>query len=304
MNNLTPKEIKAIFLVHNKADYRNVSQLKDSFKIIQQRKILQSSKALRYKKRLALLCKGKKDYSCVFCKDKKTQGKGVICPWCENLLTNLLNGERIDEKIIKNRIKERKSQAVSNALSLSKGLGILAVILSVLMLAGTVYMLFTSWATYDELCNKALMIPQVSEYLTDKSAKPVESSGEELFGYIGASYDTLSKKLGESTTMIGDNIRYFETAGASVIINSDTSVIEYIDIDGTGSMPVTLMGITNGMMKEDVLNTLYLLGLQEPSAVSGSTYEYYFRNEDETSSVVMSVTFVNDIVTLVSAQLR
>ena len=239
-----------------------------------------------------------------FVRTKKTQGKGVICPWCEDLLTNLLNGERIDEKIIKNRIKERKSQAVSTALSLSKGLGILAVILSVLMLAGTVYMLFTSWATYDELCNKALMIPQVSEYLTDKSAKPVESSGEELFGYIGASYDTLSKKLGESTTMIGDNIRYFEAAGASVIINSDTSVIEYIDIDGTGSMPVTLMGITNGMMKEDVLNTLYLLGLQEPSAVSGSTYEYYFRNEDETSSVVMSVTFVNDIVTLVSAQLR
>lgn len=304
MNNLTPKEIKAIFLIHDKVDYKNIRQVNDSLQIIKQRKILKSAKALRYKKRLALLCKGQKKYSCVFCKDKAPDGKGVICPECAKLLNRLWAGEEIDEGIIKSRIKERKAKAASEALSLSKGLGIFAVILSVLMLGGSVYMLFTSWAAYDDLCTKAALIPQVNELLTDRSAKSVESTGEELFGYVGASLETLSNAIGESTTMIGENIRYFDAADVSVIVNSDTSVIEYIDIDGKGSIVATLMGITYGMTEEEATSILNALGLAEPSAVNGSTLEYYFMNEDETDSVTLSVTFANGYVTLVSATLQ
>ena len=304
MNNLTPKEIKAIFLVHNKADYKNVRQINESLKIIKQRKILQSAKALQYKKRLALLCKGKEDYSCVFCKEKNPEGKGVICPECEELLNKLLNGEQIDENLIKDKIKNRKVAKLSKALSLPRGKAIIAVVFSILLLAGSVYLLFSSWATYDDLYQKAMMIPSLNAKQVDMSAKEVKSQGEELFGYIGTKIDNLNNILGESSPMIGENIRYFDAAKVSVVYNTETSMVEYIDIDGLSEVNATLMGVGYGMNRMQAIDTLANVGITEPSSVSDSTYEYYFTDPTETNEVTLAVTFSEDVVTLVSATLK
>lgn len=301
MNNLTTKEINAIFLVHNKADYRNINQIKESLKIIEQRKILQSAKALRYKKRLALLCRGKEDYSCVFCKEKNPGGKGVICPDCENLLNRLLEGQSVDENEIKAKIKNRKTAAAGKALNMSRGFAILAIALSVLMLGGSIFLFFSSQKTYDDLYEKALLIPEFVIQEKTAGAKPVESDGEELFGYVGMPIDSLPVTLGSPESIISDNIKYYGDANVSVLYNVNTSLIEYIDIDGVGQTKATLMGISYGMTKEEAMNYLASLGVTEPSRTEDTVYFYEFVTEDESSSVEFAVTYVDDKVVLLSA---
>ena len=90
MAKLSYKEIKAILLIHNKADYSQRDKIRTLIGIVDGKKMLYSPVGLQYRSALQKIADGQEVSECCFCHGPITGGKGVICDECVEKLTEVV----------------------------------------------------------------------------------------------------------------------------------------------------------------------------------------------------------------------
>lgn len=338
MNNLSRKEIKAILIVHKRARYDNIEQIKESYSILTERGVLISPKAVEYGERLKEIAGGNPDiYSCVMCGKEATGEKGVICDTCVALMNGLLSGEIVnsdgmvpskpaeaseDEQGEETEEKEQKKlklpkikikkPKLSLDLKISKKLAVGSIAIVIITLGLGIYCVVSTNLMYKkaewvgEEAVKTLVEGKTSSEEIGDSASNVSSEKldvSDLFVYLGSNYQILSSSLGESKAVVTDNVRFFSEIGATVIYDEHNDRITYIDLDASGNGVSSILGVKPGMSRERVIKQLGSFGITEPSKKDGETHFYYLVNEEINFKASLAVTYNVGEVILVSIQL-
>ncbi|MCR4788625.1 MAG: hypothetical protein K5888_08560 [Lachnospiraceae bacterium] len=121
MAKLSYKEIKAILLIHSKADYSQKKKIKTLLGIVDGKKMLYSPVGLQYRSALEKIAEGEMPQTCCFCHGPVTGGKGVICEDCVSKLTAVVvKATRENEERIRREREEAKAGEELEATEESK----------------------------------------------------------------------------------------------------------------------------------------------------------------------------------------
>ena len=110
MAKLSYKEIKAILLIHSKADYTQKEKIKILLGIVDAKKMLFSPIGLQYREALEKIAAGEEiPQKCCFCHGGITSGKGVICDECVAKLNAVVEkAQREHEEELRKRHEEQE----------------------------------------------------------------------------------------------------------------------------------------------------------------------------------------------------
>lgn len=124
------------------------------------------------------------------------------------------------------------------------------------------------------------------------------STDSDLSFLIGLDYSVAEQILGESVPIIAENTRYYEKSGISIVYDTQSGMIIYIDQDGTGTdgAKYGLCGAYIGMDREMISRVFAEHGFDAGNA-EDEFWAGTFEQDDITRE--LSVEFENDKVVLV-----
>ncbi len=110
MGKISVKEIKAIMMVHEKADYSDKAKLKQLYNICVQRQMFSSKTGLKFQQAMLDIAEDRASVDvCIFCHGRIEDGKGVVCDECLDRLNGI-----IEQKQFEIEEAKRKSALAAN----------------------------------------------------------------------------------------------------------------------------------------------------------------------------------------------
>lgn len=110
MGKISVKEIKAIMMVHEKADYSDKAKLKQLYNICVQRQMFSSKTGLKFQQAMLDIAQDRASVDvCIFCHGRIEDGKGVVCDECLDRLNGI-----IEQKQFEIEDAKRKSALAAN----------------------------------------------------------------------------------------------------------------------------------------------------------------------------------------------
>lgn len=110
MGKISVKEIKAIMMVHEKADYSDKAKLKQLYNICVQRQMFSSKTGLKFQQAMLDIAEDRASVDvCIFCHGRIEDGKGVVCDECLDRLNGI-----IEQKQFEIEDAKRKSALAAN----------------------------------------------------------------------------------------------------------------------------------------------------------------------------------------------
>ena len=325
MGKISVKEIKAIMMVHEKADYSDKAKLKQLYNICVQKQMFSSKTGLKFQQALLDIAEDRisKD-TCIFCHGKITDGKGVVCDDCIERLNDV-----IEQK--KKEIAEAKKRQA--AVHIVEETPVEETPVEEVPVEETpvqeekepheyVPFVFDREETEEETLSKKLskqkpalftilgvltVIVIMCIYLfADKKivANTTSDRGAELNYYMGKEFSVLQEAFGSSEPIVGENIRYFKNACISVIYDDLTGKVSYLDIDGDGHPKTSILGVYPGMTRDEANAMLKTQNINKEDICEGEVYSYYVPYVDDGDyKLQLDVSYINDTVAMVSLQM-
>lgn len=319
MGKISVKEIKAIMMVHEKADYSDKAKLKQLYNICVQKQMFSSKTGLKFQQALLDIAEDRisKD-TCIFCHGKITDGKGVVCDECLARLNDVIEQKKKEIAEAKKRqeaawtVEEIPAEEapVTEETSEEKEPH------------EYVPFVFDHEETEEETLSKRLskqkpalftvlgvltVIVIMCIYLfADKKivANTTSDRGAELNYYMGKEFSILQDAFGSSEPIVGENIRYFKNACISVIYDDLTGKVSYLDIDGDGKPKTSILGVYPGMTRDEANAMLKTQNINKEDKVEGEIYSYYVPYVDDSNyKLQLDVSYINDTVAMVSLQM-
>ncbi len=139
------------------------------------------------------------------------------------------------------------------------------------------------------------------EQTADSSQQLKTTFDLDLLNLLGNPYEQAEAILGTSEAVVTENTRYFPESCISVIYDTQSKEVIYIDCDGLGDRIYTLCGVGYGDSRDDIVKRLTASGLKEPESDTGDTLVYQFRMDEQ--NVELSITFINDTASLICCKI-
>lgn len=146
-----------------------------------------------------------------------------------------------------------------------------------------------------------LIDENLTQQLTGENAAEQITNRSDLILLLGDTFDQAERLLGQSEAVVTENTRYFTDECISVIYDTDSQKIIYIDCDGSGKSSYKICGIAYGDMKEDALALLETEGLSAPSSTTDDTVNYSLSSNGQAAE--LSITFTENHVSLICISL-
>lgn len=339
MGKISVKEIKAIMMVHEKADYSDKAKLKSLYNICVQRQMFSSKTGLKFQQAMLDIAEGRAvKETCIFCHGRITDGKGVVCDECIARLNEVIEAKKreIEEanrrrSVLKPALEKQtpieevpKTEAQAPVEEIPRAEA------------------QTSTEEESQTQEKHEYVPfdfnrpeQEEETLAKKLSKQkpalftvlgvltviiimciylfagkkivantTSDRGSELNYYMGKQFSILQDAFGKSSPIVSENVRYFKSACISVMYDATTGMINYLDIDGDGNPKTSILGVYPGMTKDAADAMLRTQNINKEDICEGGVYSYYIPYVDDNDyKMQLDVSYIDATVTMVSLQM-
>lgn len=283
ITDLNTTESKQLLLVHSRLHYDNINSVENIYNYVEKNDCFKSQPGILYKKALHDFIHGYNPISCIYCDNELSEDHYLICKSCTNSLINMVvrdmnenPGNRKEKRAVK-ELTKKEALTANDYLEEPEKLHkktIIAIIIAVIILA-------------------ALVIGVgflVSHYLSQKDNNSVNTLGSastdilvvDGFDLLGKKYEDVELSLGTPEDVIDASTKYFAASGISLIIDSSTGRVIYIDNDGSGdgSTIVPIFGVYPGL-KGDNARAIFTGKGIDVVDYSGDSFMCLFQIKDD-----------------------
>lgn len=317
-------ESKLLMLIHSRIHYDNMDSVSHLLDHIEKNGYFKSDAGLVYKNALLDYYVGNAPSNCIYCGSKISEDNYLICKSCnDKLITKVVKGtksltdDEYDEELAETLLEKTASK--------NKKAMVFAIAGAAIALIALAFVLFMNSKSKDSVNTTVATSDMAgnSDATTNASTSDVSDNQEQLkeaaesgtitepmaidgFDFLGKPYDEIAKILGPGETVIDESTKYFKSCGVSVLINTDTGMIEYVDNDGTGNgiIEAPIFEILPGCSVEQAKSILTNKGIEIVDYSDDSFMSVFMAADNSEMAYEIDVTADSDgNVVLVAARL-
>lgn len=282
LEELTEAEVKSIDLISQKIKYNDSDDVNRVCEYLDNKNRFTSESGKAYLESLRRMCTGKAENTeCVFCEQELAENEHIICTSCLRKMLSIKHTKAASENNVPiNKFKGIIDKKDKGFLKSHKKEFIIASICLLLIL-----ILLSGWAVINHNRNELL------------NAKSQESIAIDGIDFIGQNRTVADSLFGESMTLIEDNSLYYPASGVSIVFDSTTNIIKYVDCDNNGiNGSIQIMGINVGCTKDELIEYFNNMGYECNIADDNTLTVRTFYND---RNLEVYTVLENDIVVLV-----
>lgn len=238
--------------------------------------------------------------------------------WSEPEQTEAVMSEKVVAELQESELPELKQSAkelkkaygnFGRALSYTRWFYPLLVAIVALAIIVGLVMYFTNKldevnSSIQDLANQRILVIDQDGNVKESSRgsqDKVPSALVDALELVGSSYMECEAKYGPSKTIVTEYTRYYDSIGMSLIYDTNTGKITYIDIDGKGENSDTkLAGVSIGDDRKSTEDYVASLGVDTTPIKDGVRAYIGYNGQN----IDLEIVYQDDIVSLVSATLK